>query len=96
MFNFFLGCMVGGLTMAIILCFTVNSEYSKKLTFTIGYGITNAYTKTEVDDLINALQAKITELESKIPSGSLATVATTGSYKDLIDLPTKLNEIKDY
>lgn len=72
------------------------NTYAKKSTTLKGYGITNAYTKTEVDDLINALQAKITELESKIPSGSLATVATTGSYKDLIDLPTKLNEIKDY
>lgn len=61
-----------------------------------GYGIENAYTKTEVDDLINALQAKITELESKIPINGFATVATTGSYKDLGDLPTKLNEIKDY
>lgn len=26
----------------------------------------------------------------------IATVATTGSYKDLVGLPTKLNEIKDY
>lgn len=61
-----------------------------------GYGITNAYSKTEIDTLINNLQAKITELESKIPSGTLATVATTGSYKDLKDLPTRLNEVKDY
>ena len=96
MLNFFLGAMFGGLTMTIILYFMVNSEYSKKLTFISGYGITNAYTKTEVDDLINALQAKTTELERKISQGTLATVATTGSYKDLIDLPTKLNEIKDY
>lgn len=72
------------------------NTYAKKSTTLNGYGITNAYTKTEVDDLINALQAKITELESKIPQGTLATVATTGSYKDLVDLPTKLNEIKDY
>lgn len=72
------------------------NTYAKKSTTLNGYGITNAYTKTEVDTLINALQAKITELESKIPQGTLATVATTGSYKDLVDLPTKLNEIKDY
>lgn len=64
-----------------------------------GYGIANAYTKTEVDALISSLQTKITELENKlsqIPDDGFATVATTGSYKDLTDLPTKLNEVKDY
>ena len=59
----------------------------------------NAYSKTEVDTLISSLQTKITELENKlsqIPADGFATVATTGSYKDLTDLPTKLNEVKDY
>lgn len=74
----------------------IANTYAKKSTSLSGYGITNAYTKTEVDNLISTLQAKITELESKIPQEALATVATTGSYKDLKDLPTKLNEIKDY
>ena len=71
-----------------------NSKQSPATTLS-GYGITNAYTKTEVDNLIASLQAKITELEGKIPN-SLATVATTGSYKDLVDLPTKIKDIKDY
>lgn len=44
---------------------------------------------------LNALAQRIATLEAN-SVGKLATVATTGSYKDLIDLPTKLNEIKDY
>ena len=50
---------------------------------------------SNIQTQLNALAQRITTLESN-SVGKLATVATTGSYKDLIDLPTKLNEIKDY
>ena len=43
-----------------------------------GYGITNAYTKGEVDGFLNA----------KANTESLATVATSGSYNDLDNKPT--------
>lgn len=75
------------------------NTYAKKSTSLSGYGITNAYTKTEVENLISELQTKITALENKlsqIPADGFATVALTGSYRDLVDLPTKLNEVKDY
>lgn len=74
-----------------------NSKQSPSTTLG-GYGIVDAYTKAEIDNLLTAMQTKITELENKlgqIPDG-FATVATTGSYKDLIDLPTKIKDIKDY
>lgn len=50
---------------------------------------------SNIQTQLNALATRIAELEGKIPS-SLATVATTGSYKDLVDLPTKIKDIKDY
>ena len=46
-----------------------------------GYGITNAYTKTEVDSAVGA----------KANTSSLATVATSGSYVDLTNKPTLAN-----
>ena len=50
---------------------------------------------SNIQTQLNALAQRIATLEAN-SVGKLATVATTGSYKDLIDLPTKLNEIKDY
>ena len=47
--------------------------------------LTNYYKKKETDDLLN----------SKVNSDSLATVATTGSYNDLKDKPTKLSDFKN-
>ena len=44
-------------------------------------------------ELINAVNELI-ELTSVIPN--LSTVATSGSYRDLHDLPTKLSDIRDY
>ena len=47
--------------------------------------LTNYYKKKETDDLLNF----------KVNSDSLATVATTGSYNDLKDKPTKLSEFEN-
>lgn len=44
---------------------------------------------------LDALAQRIATLEAN-NNVTLATVATTGSYRDLVDLPTKLNQIKDY
>jgi hypothetical protein len=46
-----------------------------------GYGITDAYTKTQVN----------TALANKIDTSALAVVATTGNYSDLIGVPTKVS-----
>jgi hypothetical protein len=49
-----------------------------KATTLSGYGITNAYTKTETDNFIS----------TKADTSSLSTVATTGKYSDLTGTPT--------
>ena len=51
-------------------------ENDKKFITNEANGLKNYYSKTEVDNL----------LESKIDANSLAIVATTGSYNDLIDI----------
>ena len=55
----------------------------------------NEWQEVATMSALNALAQRVATLEAN-SVGKLATVATTGSYKDLIDLPTKLNEIKDY
>lgn len=50
---------------------------------------------SNIQTQLNALAKRIADLEAIIPS-EFATVATTGSYKDLVDLPTKIKDIKDY
>lgn len=59
----------------------MTSELAKKAntsTTISGYGITDAYTKSEVN----------TELAKKANTSSLSTVATSGSYNDLTNKPT--------
>ena len=50
---------------------------------------------SNIQTQLNALAKRIADLEAIIPS-EFATVAKTGSYKDLVDLPTKIKDIKDY
>ena len=50
----------------------------KKSTTLSGYGITDTYTKTEVDDRVSGL----------VSADDLASVATSGSYNDLSNKPT--------
>ena len=57
---------------------TAIANKADKSTTLSGYGITNAYTKTEVD----------TALALKVNTSSLSTVATSGSYADLTSKPT--------
>ena len=68
-----------------------------KATTLYGYGITDAYTKTQVDNLLvlKADKANVynkTEVDNlllpKVNASDLATVATSGSYTDLINKPT--------
>ena len=64
-----------------VLTTTMTSELAKKAntsTTISGYGITDAYTKSEVN----------TELAKKANTSSLSTVATSGSYNDLTNKPT--------
>jgi trimeric autotransporter adhesin len=62
---------------AAALTTTVAGKADKATTLS-GYGITDAYTKSQVD----------TALGLKASSSSLATVATSGSYADLTNKPT--------
>ena len=66
-----------GITDAITAT-TAASTYAAKATTLAGYGIADAYTKTATD----------TALAAKANSSSLATVATSGSYADLLNKPT--------
>ena len=50
---------------------------------------------SNIQTQLNALANRIKTLEDN-SVGTLARVATTGSYKDLVDLPTKIKDIKDY
>lgn len=50
---------------------------------------------SNIQTQLNALANRIKTLEDN-SVGTLAKVATTGSYKDLVDLPTKIKDIKDY
>lgn len=64
-----------------VLTTTMTSELAKKAntsTTISGYGITDAYTKSEVN----------TELAKKANTSALSTVATSGSYNDLTNKPT--------
>ena len=72
-------------------------QKADKATTLYGYGITDAYTKTQVDNLLvlKADKANVynkTEVDNlllpKVNASDLATVATTGSYTDLINKPT--------
>lgn len=74
---------------------TLNNKASKATTLA-GYGITDAYTNTEVDNAL-AVKANSSDLATVATSGSyndlsntpsLATVATSGSYNDLSNTPT--------
>ena len=60
----------------------LESNYAQKADTLAGYGIGDAYTKTETDNL----------LEAKADSADLATVATTGSFNDLNNKPTTVAE----
>lgn len=55
----------------------INTKADKATTIA-GYGITDAYTKTEIDEALN----------DKANSSSLSIVATSGSYNDLSNKPT--------
>lgn len=71
-----------------------------KLYTGVGTNADGTMTQKAISEQITLLTNAIAELQevvNNLPStDSLATVATTGSYKDLVDLPTKLNEVKDY
>jgi hypothetical protein len=67
-------------TQVSALSTTVDGKAAKATTLA-GYGITDAYTKTAVD---NALSLKAS-------STSLARVATSGSYSDLSGTPTQVS-----
>ena len=58
----------------------MDSAKADKATTLSGYGIADAYTKTEVDDALNA----------KVNAADLADVATSGAYADLSGTPTSL------
>lgn len=63
----------------------INTKADKATTIA-GYGITDAYTKTEIDEALN----------DKANSSSLSIVATSGSYTDLTNKPniiTSYNEL---
>ena len=68
-----------------------------KSTTLYGYGITDAYTKTQVDNLLVLKADKsntftkgevVNRLNQKANISDLAAVATSGSYTDLINKPT--------
>ena len=63
----------------------INTKADKATTIA-GYGITDAYTKTEIDEALN----------DKANSSGLSAVATSGSYNDLTNKPniiTSYNEL---
>jgi Collagen triple helix repeat (20 copies) len=75
---------------------TAIANKADKATTLSGYGITDAYTKTQVDTALG-LKANTSSLATVATSGAyadltgkptLATVATSGSYADLTNKPT--------
>ena len=55
-------------------------------------GLTHILSKLKGD--LEELSLRITTLEEQL--SGLSAVATSGSYKDLQDLPVKLNDVVDY